>query len=54
MTFAAAALRFLLMALNHPVTQAALKHALRAGTAELVRHIQRHTSTRKSGRSHIS
>lgn len=53
MSYAAGALRFLIAALNHPVTQQFLNHALRVGTAELVKHIQRHTRTRK-GKIHIS
>jgi len=53
MTYAQMALRFLISALNHPVSQTLLKHALRAGTAELVRAVQHHTRTRK-GKIHIS
>lgn len=53
MTFVAMALRFLIEASRHPAVQSVLKHALRVGTRELVRHIQHKTRTQKTVR-HIT
>lgn len=45
--------RLLIEALNHPVTQSILNHALRVGTAAVVKHIQSRTRGRK-GKIHYS
>lgn len=40
--------RILGQIITHPVTQTLANHALRLATAELVRHVQRHTRGRKT------
>ena len=48
MSYLGEALRLVTVGLQHPVTQRILKYALRQATAEVVRHIQRHTRGRST------
>lgn len=41
--------RFSIRLAQHPVTQSLLRHAIREGTAELVRQVQRRTRADRQG-----
>ncbi len=46
MSYLGEALRLMVVALQHPVSQRVLHYALRQATAEVVRHIQKKTRGR--------
>ena len=52
-SFADQGVRFIIKLLTHPATQQLLHHAIRVGTAEVVKAIRRHARTRK-GTMHLS